>query len=879
MTASSRRRVAITGVGLVTPLGNDAPTTWDSLLAGRSGVAAIARFDASTFPVGIGAEVKSFGPDSVRVSDRKLLKLANRQHLFALAAAGEALDDARIRPSGDDAERWGCVAGSGMMGVSFEELVGFHRDLAADGDLRLERLLERESPRLDPLEFQRSQPVAGVSLIARAFGIRGRTHTVHTACSSGGQAIGTALELIRRGKVDRALAGGFDSMLNPVGLSAFCVLGALTTGRGDPARASRPFDLGRDGFVLGEGAGFLVLEEWESAERRGARIYAELAGDGNSLSAYRITDSHPSGDGAIQAMRSALEDSGLRPEDIDHINAHGTSTPMNDRSECAAIRAVLGDAADRILVSSTKSLMGHLIAAAGAVEAGLCALAIQGGAVPENANLRERDPACDLRFVTGGPARLRVRAALSNSFGFGGSNNCLALVHPDVSTERARDPGSRRPRSRGARGGPGRARIVITGAGVVCASGRTPAEVLDAVLSGRSAIAPATGWTSGRAPLAGEVEPYDAAALAGDRKVLKLIGRADVLGLHAASRAVESARLEASRSALDAAGREAWSDRSAVFAGSGAVAYRNQYDFLPLLTEAAGDLREFGRRVADHVSPMWLLRTLPNNVLCHPGVRFSLKGVNGCFTNHGTSGALALEESAEAIRSDEADRAVAIAQTYAIEPQNLVYYDDAGILTRDALRPFDAERSGTVLAEGAAAVVLETEASARARDVEPIAELLGFGYASEGGSLVSVREDGEGPARALRAALEDAGLAARDVGLIVSHGNGTIASDSSEARALLSVFGPDPPPVAAFKWAFGHTLDAAGILELILAALALREGVVPGVATLRGLDPAFRELPVSSAPCVPRSDVAILLCRGFGGGNAANVIRAPVRAS
>ena len=876
MTAPARRRVAITGVGLVTPLGNDAPSTWDALLAGRSGVAPISRFDASTFPVGIGAEVKSFAPSSAGPGDRKLLERASRQHLFALAAAREALDDAGIRPSADDAERWGCVAGSGMMGVSFEELVGFHRDLAPEGDVRLERLLEREPPRLDPLEFQRSQPVAGVSLISRAFGIRGRTHTVHTACSSGGQAIGTALELVRRGKVDRALAGGFDSMLNPVGLSAFCVLGALTAGGGDPARASRPFDLGRDGFVLGEGAGFLVLEEWESAERRGARIYAELAGDGNSLSAYRITDSHPSGDGAIQAMRSALEDAGLRPGDIDHINAHGTSTPMNDRSECAAIRAVLGDAADRVLVSSTKSLMGHLIAAAGAVEAGLCALAIQGGVVPENANLREMDPACDLRFVTDGPARLRVRAALSNSFGFGGSNNCLALVHPDVSAERARDPAGARPRSRGA-GRSRRARIVITGAGVVCASGRAPAEVWEAVLSGRSAIRPASGWITGRAPLAGEIEPYDAAALAGDRKLLKLIGRADVLGLHAAARAVESARLDASRAALDAAGREAWSDRTAVFAGSGAVAYRNQYDFLPLLTEAAGDLREFGRRVEDHVSPMWLLRTLPNNVLCHPGVRFSLKGPNGCFTNHGTSGTLALEESAEAIRSDEADRAVAIAQTSAIEPQNLVYYDDAGILARDALRPFDAERSGTALAEAAAAAVLETEESARARDAEPIAELLGCGYASEGGSLVSVRDDGEGPARAIHAALEDAGLAARDVGLVVSHGNGTIASDSSEARALLSVFGPDPPPVAAFKWAFGHTLDAAGILELILAAFALRDRIVPGVATLRDLDPAFRGLPVSRDPSRPRSDIAVILCRGFGGGNAASVIRAPVR--
>jgi 3-oxoacyl-(acyl-carrier-protein) synthase len=223
------------------------------------------------------------------------------------------------------------------------------------------------------------------------------------------------------------LAGGFDAMLTPVGLAGFSLLGALSTDNHAPARASRPFDRTRNGFVLGEGAGFLVLERAAPARARGARPYAELAGEGNALSSYRITDAHPAGIGPIQAMRQALADAGEAPAGVDYINAHGTSTPMNDRSECAAIHAVFGAAAARVAVSSTKGQTGHLIAAAGAVEAAFCALAIRHGVAPSNANLAQRDPACDLPFVSGPPARCSIRVALSNAFGFGGSNNCLVL--------------------------------------------------------------------------------------------------------------------------------------------------------------------------------------------------------------------------------------------------------------------------------------------------------------------------------------------------------------------------------------------------------------------------------------------------------------------
>src|SRR5580704_7096262 len=427
---ATKRRVAITGLGLVTPVGNDVASTFAALLAGRSGGAAISLFDASGFPVRIAAEVKGFDAEAC-IADRKLLKFANRSHGFALAAAEQAFADAGIRPTEATAARWGCAVGTVMMGVDFSELVAVHGHSAASGELDPAQLLTDASAN-NPLVFCRSQSTTGLSLLTRRHGIRGYATSVHTACASGGQAIGTALKLIRRGAVDCALAGGFDSMISPVGIAGFCLLSALSADNETPERASRPFDATRNGFLLGEGAGFLVLEEWQSARERGATIYAELAGDGNSLSSYRITDSPPDGDGPIQAMRAALTDAKATPEDVDYLNAHGTSTGMNDRSESAALHAVFGAHLPSLAVSSTKSSMGHLIAAAGAVEVAVCALAIRHEALPVNANLREPDPDCDLPLVREAPGRRRVRVALSNSFGFGGSNSCVVLRAPDA---------------------------------------------------------------------------------------------------------------------------------------------------------------------------------------------------------------------------------------------------------------------------------------------------------------------------------------------------------------------------------------------------------------------------------------------------------------
>ena len=360
----------------------------------------------------------------------KLLKYASRSHRFALAAAAEALADAGIAPTEADSHRWGLAVGAGMLSVGYEDLTVVHDYAAPDGEFNADGLIDPDFPG-NPVNFCRWQSNAGQGLLTKQFGIRGYATSVHTACASGGQAIGTALKVMRRGQCDYMLAGGFDSMINPTGISGFCLLGALSTDNDNPTGASRPFDATRNGFVLGEGAGFLVLEDWDKATARGAMIYAELAGDGNSLSCYRITDSPPDGNGPIQAIEQALGDAGITAAEIDYVNAHGTSTQMNDRSECAALKAVFAGRIDEVRVSSTKSSMGHLIAAAGAVEAAVCCLAIRHSLAPMNANYENSDPDCDVNLITGAPQPMRIRAALSNSLGFGGSNSSLVFRNPE----------------------------------------------------------------------------------------------------------------------------------------------------------------------------------------------------------------------------------------------------------------------------------------------------------------------------------------------------------------------------------------------------------------------------------------------------------------
>ncbi len=424
-----KRRVAITGLGAVSPIGHDVQSTWANLMAGQSGIAPITHFDASAFPTYIAAEVKNFTPSPALKN--KHTRFAMSFSHFALEAARQAFDDAGILPALHNSSRWGVVTGSGMMTAEFDYLHRFQQACAPDGETNWELLNANTKEFYKLVDFGKTTSNSGLSILIQQFGITGYASSVHTACASGGQALGLAMQVIRRGEADFMLAGGFDSMINPLGLSSFCLLGALSTYNDSPETASRPFDATRNGFVLGEGAAFLILEEWNKAKARGARIYAELAGEGNSLSSYRITDSHPNGDGAIQAIERALNDGGLHASDVDYINAHGTSTKMNDLSETNAIKAVFGDKIAKLPVSSTKSQTGHLIAAAGALEAVLSVKAIEQSIVPKTANLTTPDPECDLDYVVDGPREKSLGVVLSNSFGFGGSNSCLLFKHPE----------------------------------------------------------------------------------------------------------------------------------------------------------------------------------------------------------------------------------------------------------------------------------------------------------------------------------------------------------------------------------------------------------------------------------------------------------------
>ena len=420
------------------------------------------------------------------------------------------------------------------------------------------------------------------------------------------------------------------------------------------------------------------------------------------------------------------------------------------------------------------------------------------------------------------------------------------------------------------------AKVVISGAGAICCAGKHPDEIWEAVRAGRSLIGPIHQWESPSlpAPLAGEIANLDARELVADRKVHKLLRRTDLLGLYAAGEAIEDAGVLAYRETLDPAAAAVYNDRTGVFVGSGGGAYQNQYDFFPLLTAAQGDLHTFGSELSATVNPMWLLRTLPNNVLCHIGIRYGFKGPNACVTHHSVSGTLAVAEAAAALRAGEAERAVAVGHDAPIEPQTILYYQRLGLLAADAIRPFDAGRSGTLLGEGAAALVLESATAAAARHATVLGEILGSGCTAEAEGLLAIRADGDGVARAIALALDDAGLCAADVGMIVAHGNGTRQSDASEALAFRRVFGGAPPPVTAFKWAFGHLFAASGTIETVLALMALRHGVVPGVATLRDLDAELAGLPVSAGPQEPRTNVALIISRGFAGATTALLVRA-----
>ncbi len=428
------RRVVVTGVGAVTPLGMDVPSMWSGLLSGRSAIGRIQAFDSTGFPVQIAAEVPA---REIEAHFRlpKLRKYADRKVLMAVRSAEEALAHAGFGPEGldpeghgtrrnmPDPERFGVSVGTESGRPLLEEVARTYygyRDHLAAGGTALDRLRQ-----VDPLDFVSTTPHLTSTLLAITVGAQGPNFTCSTACTSSAQALGEAALAIRRGQADVMLAGGTDALVEAFMVTGFALLGALSARNDEPERASRPFDRDRDGFVLGEGAGFMVLEALDHALERGAPILGELVGYGCSSNAYRITDSPPDGRGAFQSMRWAIQDAGLTPSHIGYVNAHGTSTQMNDASETAGIKLALGEHAARCPVSSTKSVMGHLVASCGVVESIICLMTIREGVIPPTMNYDNPDPLCDLDYVPNVARAAHVDYAMTNSFGFGGSNGSL----------------------------------------------------------------------------------------------------------------------------------------------------------------------------------------------------------------------------------------------------------------------------------------------------------------------------------------------------------------------------------------------------------------------------------------------------------------------
>jgi 3-oxoacyl-[acyl-carrier-protein] synthase II len=405
-------RVVITGMGAVSPVGNSAPAVWESVVQGRSGVGRITLFDASDLETQIGAEVKDFNP--VEHFGPKAARTMDRYAQFALAAAREAVTDSGLVFGPGDNERVAVIVGTGVGGM-----------MTMEQQLRI--LDERGPRRVSPFFIPMMLADSAAGQIAIEYGIRGPNLAVVSACASGANSIGEATEMIRHGRVDKAICGAGEASILRLSIAAFNVMGALSRRNDEPTLACRPFDATRDGFVMGEGAGILLLEKLEDATARGAHIYAEIIGYGSSADAYHITAPLETGGGAALAMKGALISAGIGPADVDYINAHGTSTPLNDRAETLAIKSVFGEDAHRLAVSSTKSVTGHLLGASGAVEAIITAKALQEGIIPPTINYETPDPECDLDYTPNHARSASLRIALSNSFGFGGHNASLAL--------------------------------------------------------------------------------------------------------------------------------------------------------------------------------------------------------------------------------------------------------------------------------------------------------------------------------------------------------------------------------------------------------------------------------------------------------------------
>ncbi len=856
------RRVVITGLGVIAPNGSGKDAFWQACVAGRSGIGPITSFDASFLPTRIAGEVSAFDPLEFGMSSEEAARL-DRGTSFALAAAHLAMIDGGLLATLSDVERdnMGVYIGTAMSSVE-------------EGERAWMRLTNRGMHPPHQVDVQEIRSDAVImsyvpgSAIADHFGLHGPCAVFATGCSAGADAIGQARWAIQEGHADRMLAGGSDSAINAAGINVFSVMKALSVRNDVPEQASRPYDGERDGFVMAEGAGVLLLEERETALARGAHIYAEVIAFVSNSNAYHMTALPEDGLPLQLLLRQAMQEAGIAPQQLGYINSHGSSTVANERAETAAYKSVFGTMAHTIPISATKSMIGHTQGAASAIETVVTALVLDQQLLPPTINQHSPDPECDLDYVPNRSRQAQVEVALTHSSGFGGVNTALVLVRPSfVDTIHVADTAHVPDAHQGHVGMPlvgireaGPRRVVVTGMGVVAPNGIGKEAFWRDTSRGISGIRPIQRFPIHDllVQVAGEIKDFQVVDYL-DRKLANRTDRMTHLALTAVDEAMRDSCLALQEEAPDRVG--------AVIA--------NTVGGVEFVIEQIQSLHVRGpRTMSAYTAIAWLQVANAGQV----SLRYGLQGYCKAPINDTVGGLDALGVAYRAIRRGAADVLIAGGCEAPLHPFVLIVLGHSGRLALGddpaAYRPFDRRANGLVLAEGAGICILEEYEHALRRGAHIYGEIVGYDQTNDACTLHAPTIDGARYAQAMARAMQQGGLQACDLGYISLDGSALPAADLAEADALARIFGPDLDalPVSVPRTMTGHSFAAAGAIDTITALLALENGMIPPTINTSQISPVHR-LNLVREPYRNDMQSALIAGRSISGVNSVLAIR------
>ena len=854
------RRVVITGLGAITPLGTGKETFWQASIAGHSGIRRITRFDASTLATRIAGEVPDFDALSLGLTAEEA-RVLDRGTQFALAAASLALLDSGLPLDLDEEQRdaIGVYVGTAMSAGDEGEKLWL---LLTDKGTRTPHEID-----LGTLPITVTMGYMPASAIAAHYNLHGPCEVFSTGCSSGADAIGQAYWIIQEGRAARMLAGGSDSAISMTGINVFSVMKALSTRNDAPEEASRPYDGQRDGFVLAEGAGMLLLEDRELALARHAHIYAEVIGFVSNSNAYHMTALPEDGQPLQQLLRQAMQEANITPQQIGYINSHGSSTPFNERVETAAYKAVFGEHAYRIPISSTKSMIGHTQGAASAIETIVTALALDQQIIPPTINQQNADPDCDLDYVPNVARKANFDVALTHSSGFGGVNGVLMLARADM-VGKAEIHSRATGQSYEGRGTTQSSlvprRVVVTGLGVVAPQGIGKEAFWHATSNGVSGIKPIQRISTRDLPVqvAGEVSNFEVERYLG-RKLVNRTDRMTHLALAAVQEALDDAHLALEQESPQRVG----------------TVIANTVGGVGFVIEQVQAMYARGPRAMSAYSAIAWLQVANAG---QTSVSYGLQGYSKTTVNDLAGGLDALGVAFRAIQRGAADVIIAGGCEAMLHPYILILLAQGGYCVPGddprAYRPFDRRARGLVLAEGAGICILEEYEHARRRGATIYGEIAGFGQTNDAYGLHNITGDGSRYARAMSLSMQEAGLRGADIGYFSLDGRATLAADQVEADALYRCFGPDMAasmPVSVPRSMAGHSYAAAGAIDTITALLSLEHAIIPPTINCDQPDPRYQLRLVRDEACpMARSSRAVLLgARSIGGVNSTLALR------